>query len=223
MIDAPSTTTTTRRRLIRGAWLLGAGAVLGAAAIPSITSTMPSARAWQAAADPTKTREAELAELNALRTQVAEPGVCTPPVASPVPATATATPVPPAAVGATISYAGRFDITVLGIAPVPAGGGLESQGQLLQVNLTVLNTSRDAELPPFYSWLLIDASGQAYQVDPDASREIGGIGWDLNVATGELASRSVVFDVLPNAGTAFTLESRDEPAFRVALAIESHG
>jgi len=222
MTSDPSTTT--RRELIRGAWLLGAGAVLGAAALPSITSTSPSARAQQAVADPTKTREAELAELDALRTQVAEPNVCTPPaIATPVSATATATPVPPAAVGSTIAYADRFEITVLGIAPLPAGGELESQGQLLQVNLTLLNTTRNAELPPFYAWLLIDATGQAYQVDPDASGEIGGSGWALHVAPGELASRSIVFDVLPNAGTAFTLESRDEPTFRVALAIESRG
>lgn len=221
MTSAPSTT---RRELLRGAWLLGAGAVLGVAALPSVTSTSPSAHARQEVADPTKTREAELAELDALRTQVAETDVCASPVAaSPVPPTPAAATVPPAVAGVMIPYADRFEITVLGIAPLPVGGGLQSQGQLLQVNLTILNTTRDAELPPFGTWLLIDASGQAYQVDPDASREVGGVGWDLHVAPGELASRSVVFDVLPNDGTTFTLESRDEPAFRVALAIESRG
>ena len=155
---------------------------------------------------------------------MAGPDDCaSPAVASTVPPTVTPTPVPPAAVGMTVPYADRFDVTMLGITPVPAGGGLESQGQLLQVNLTILNTSRDAELLPSNAWLLIDATGQAYQVDPEASGEIGGVGWDLHVAPGKLASRSVVLDVLPNADTAFTLESRDEPTFRVALAIESRG
>lgn len=215
--------TITRREAIRTAWLVGSGAVLGVATLPAITSSSPSARALQAAADPTKTREAELAELNALRTQVAKPDDCASPSAASVTPTAIPTQVPPAAVGVTIEYAHLFDITVLGIAPLPIGGGLESQGQLLQVNLTILNTTRDAELPPFRSWLLIDASGLAYRVDPDASREIGGVGWELTVAPGESADRAIVFDVLPNAGTTFTLESRKEPNFRVALAIESRG
>lgn len=220
----PGRPTATRRDLVRSGLLVGSALALGAITSPWLSGGGPTVRARQDATAPTQTREAELAELNALRTQVAGADICTPPaVATPLSATATATPVPPTAVGVTIPYAGQFDITVLGIAPLPASGALESQGQLLQVNLTVINTTRSADLPPFSSWLLIDASGQAYQVDQDASKEIGGVGWNLHVEPGELASRSVVFDVLPHAGTLFTLESRDEPTFRVALAIESRG
>ena len=43
MVSAPSTSK--RRELIRGAWLLGVGVALGAAALPLLTSTIPSTHA----------------------------------------------------------------------------------------------------------------------------------------------------------------------------------
>lgn len=90
--------TSTRRHLIHAAWPLGSGATPGGMALPRLLLGGPTTRAQADDTAPTQTREAELAELHALRAEVAEPNVCTPPeIEAPVPVTATATPVPPAA------------------------------------------------------------------------------------------------------------------------------
>lgn len=219
----PHTRPITRRDAIRAAWLIGSGAALGALVVPSLSGGGPSAHAL-AGADPTKTREAELDELHGLQTRVAQPAVCTPaPTETPIPPTATATLVPAVEAGVALPYGDRFLVTVLGIAPVPPGGDVTTQGQLLRVNVTLVNKTDAPIIPPFNDWRLVDGSGQPYRVSTDATNAIVGIGWGLTIAPGESADRGVVFDVLPDAGTSFTLESREEPAFRVALAIESRG
>lgn len=216
--------TTTRREALRAAWLVGSGAALGAVTVPTLMSTRSTARAHQEANAPTKTREAELDELHSLQTQVAEPDVCTPASTStPLPATATPTVVPPIAAGQPIPYGDTWSVTILGIAPVPAGGQVPTQGQLLRLNVVVANQTNDTVFPPFAEWLLTDASGQSYAVSSQASSALAGVGWRLPVGPGMTENRAMVFDLPSDAGTTFTLESRDEPTFRVALRIEARG
>jgi hypothetical protein len=215
---------TTRRDLIRAVWLLGSGMALGAVAAPILTGEGPPARALQQGAEPTKTREAELAELHSLRTEVAAPDVCTPASTStPPPATAVATVVPPLAAGQPVPHGDNWSITVLGIAPIPAGGPVPTQGRLLRVNVIVENRTSDPRRPPFTRWLLTDVRGQSYAVSQQASSEIAGVAWGLPVGPGVAEDRAMVFDVPSDAGTTFTLESREEPTFRVALVIEARG
>lgn len=214
----------TRRDLVRASCLLSGGAALGALAAPWFSSSGSVALARQDPAVPTKTREAELDELHALQTEVARPNVCTPAsTETPVPATATATVVPSLATGEAIPYGDQFVVTVLGIAPVPAGGDVQPQGRLLKVNVTLFNRTLDTLDPPFTDWLLTDASGQSYSLNRDASDEIAGIGWGLPIPGGTTEDRAIIFDVLPDSGTSFILESRDVPTFRIALAIEARG
>ena len=220
----------TRRDVIRAAWLLGAGATIGAVALPPIFASGSTARALQEATAPTKTREAELDELHGLQTKVSEPNVCTPAPTStetatstPDPATATPTVVPPIASGQPVPYGETWLITVLGIAPVPTSAQVATQGQLLQLNVIVANQSNDDAFPPFTEWLLTDVGGQSYAVSLEASSAIAGAGWGLTVGPGVTEDRSMIFDVPTSIGTTFTLESRELPTFRVALAIESRG
>lgn len=91
------------------------------------------------------------------------------------------------------------------------------------MNLTIANRTNENAFPPFAEWLLTDANGQSYTVSNQASTSIAGVGWGLTVGPGEIADRSIVFDVPIDIGTTFVLESRVEPAFRVALAIEARG
>ena len=198
--------------------------MLGAMAVPVIVSFSPSTHAQEDAAAPTKTREAELDELHGLQTRVTEPNICTPaPTSTAVPATPTATTVPPTASGQPVMYDATWEVTVLAIAPTPAGAEVPTQGQLLRLNVAVANHSNDNAFPPFPDWLLTDASGQSYAVDLAASTALAGAGWALTVGPGATDDRSMIFDVPIDIGTSFVLESRVEPSFRVALAIESRG
>jgi len=109
--------TINRRSFARYLAVLGAGIAVGAAANGNLRIS-PSALAQSTeTVDPTATREAELAELHALQTQVANPVVCS--TATPAQPTPTATQVPPSGAGIPLSYAGIWTITVLGIVPIP--------------------------------------------------------------------------------------------------------
>ena len=175
-------------------------------------------------AQATATRAAELEELHALQTQVAEPAVCTPaPAETSLPPTPTATIVPATATGEPVAYGDEWLVTVLGIAQVPSTGDPTPDGQFLRVNVTIQSLTNTAILPPFTDWILVTPSGQAYDVDLQASNDIIGVGWGFHVPAGRTADRAMIFDVPADAGTSFVLESRREPGFRVSVALQSFG
>ena len=220
----------TRRSLLHAGLLFGAGGAVGGLAAGPVLGRGGLAGAATPIAGATATRQAELEELRALQTQVAEPIQCTPapteppaPTETPIPPTPTATVVPATASGEPTPYGEEWIVTVLGIAHVPAAGEHLPEGQFIRVNVTIQNLTNDALAPPFTDWMLVTTRGQAYDVDLLASNDIAGVGWGLNVGAGETADRALVFDVPADAGTSFVLESRREPSFRVSVALQSFG
>lgn len=89
--------------------------------------------------------------------------------------------------------------------------------------MVVADRSNRNAFPPFTDWLPTDARGQAYTVSIPASSVIAGVYWGMPVGPWVAEVRAVVFDVPSDVGTTFTLESREQPDFRVALAIETRG
>ena len=170
-------------------------------------------------ADATATREAEFAELNDLRTKVAAPAVCTPaPTSTPEP---TATTVPAQAAGAEVTDANGWGITILSIQPVQTPDRVEANGQLMRVNLQLSNSSNSPMLPPFVDWRLVDAAGNRYSVSSTATNAIAGAAWGAPVDAHDSEERTVVFDVIPDAGSTFVLENDKDPSFRIAVTVES--
>jgi len=197
------------------------------------SGTNPVANAADATPDATATRQAELLELNDLRTRVAEGIVCTPPAEptatitptptnTPLP-TATPTLVPPKPIGDEIAYGSNLVFIAEGVSVVPAPDGLDPEGQYLRVNLKVKNLTDTARRLPLDDLRLVDANGSTYRIDNQASKEIVGTRWNLNIGKSETDDRGFVFDVPVDAGDVFVLESVDKPEFRIELVLESRG
>ena len=213
-----------RRTILQYAAVLGAGVVGGGLLRGNVSLGRPAGAASPAAPDVTATREAELAELHALQTQVANPPVCTPaPTETPVAATATATEVPVAQAGVPLPYLDIWTITALGIAPTLGATNLMPVGQFMQVNLTLSHSSRDPQAMPLTDFVLVDSSGRFSVIDILVNQGLLGSGWGLSISPGTTDSRSLIFDVAADAGTSFVLESNVDPTFRVALKIEQRG
>jgi hypothetical protein len=185
------------------------------------------------AVDATATRTAELAELNDLRTKVAQPAVCTPaatvtPTATPTP-TNTATPeptatiVPAVPIGTEVTTANGLIFTFTAINPIPTPDSVEANGRLIRVTFRVSNESNDSKRVPLEEWRLVDATGNEFRVDTLALAQIDGVRWSFAVSAHDSENRSLIFDVTPDSGPVFTLESTVDPAFRVALPIEARG
>jgi hypothetical protein len=207
-----------RRALLQYGRTLGAGIAAGGLVFGKM-SVNPAAKAAQSteAADPTATREAELKELDNLRTQVAEKPACTPaPDVTPteVPAAPTGTPLP---------YRDIWTITVHGIAPLPGSDAAKPSGQFMQVNLAVSHSSTKSEIFPFGDFVLLDDSGRMAVIDQSINRQIFGNAWLLGVKPGATEERSLVFDIPTDAGGNFVLESQADPSFRVAMTVEQRG
>lgn len=170
----------------------------------------------------TATRTAELAEISALRTQVAHLPVCTSPTptATPTPMQ-TATPVPPVPAGTAIAYGADWSVTIASLSPMPAPTGLKPNGQYLRVNLKIENLSARPKFAPYDEWRLVNAADRGFSVDIAATQAVSGSQWV--VLDGKSAEFAIVFDVSPDSGSAFILESAKQPAFRVALTMETRG
>lgn len=170
----------------------------------------------------TATRTAELAEIIALRTQVAHAPVCTSPTptATSTPAP-TATPVPPVPAGTAIAYGADWAVTIASLSPMPAPAGLKPNGQYLRVNLKIENLGAKPKFPPYDEWRLVNAAGRGFSVDIAATQAYSGSQWV--VLDGKSAEFAIVFDVSSDSGSAFILESAKQPTFRVALTMESRG
>jgi hypothetical protein len=211
-----------RRTLIKYAATLGAGVAVGAVTVGSVRIN-PSALAQSTqVADPTATREAELAELHALQTQVAQPAVCTPAV-SPTADSATATPVPASATGVPLSYRDKWTITVVGIVPVPGSDTVRPAGNFMQVSMVLSHSQTSIQFVPYTDFMLSDGAGRYSAVDQGVNRGLLGNDWLLGVQPGEARDWSLIFDVAADAGDSFLLESKADPMFRVAMTVEQRG
>ncbi len=200
------------------AWLGGPASAQTATVVPS---------------EATATREAELAELERLRTQVAQTPpavVCTPAptaTATPTPApTATPTSVPPVAAGEPVPYGDDWTVTVTGLGLSPNIGDQVATGVFATVELTVRNEGTQTAAFPFDQLVLLDSAGRTFQVSVTgsvAARLRGPAGWGTPFDPGIPADAVVVFDVAAASEGPFVLESTTDPTFRVEVSQERSG
>jgi hypothetical protein len=186
-----------------------------------------------AGAAATATREAELAELMNLRTQVAQtpPTVVCSPVVSPTPMlppspTPTATPVSPSAMNEPLPHAGEWTLTITGVTKAATVTGYNqsrtAKGIYVVVNLTVTNNGRDRRNFPFEDFILVDARGRVFELAFAESIMVSGdasSGFPPSVPT----DTAIVYDVTTDVGNSFVLESRTDPVFRVQVEITLRG
>jgi hypothetical protein len=208
--------------------LLGCGYVVGRS-----QAAVPLAIAADATPDATATRQAELAELDDLRTKVASTPICptfeptATPTLTPTPEptetpTPTPTIVPAVAPGTELAYGSIWKITVSAIDYVPSQENFQPSGTLVKVDVTLTNGSDQSQPPPFLNWKLVDDAGNVYRLDMEATQAVVGPRWGLSVDRNASETRTLVFDVAVDA-TSFVLESDDDPTFRVQLMLESRG
>jgi hypothetical protein len=174
----------------------------------------------------TATRMAELAELDQLRTQVAQPLVCTPaatstpqPTATPLP---TATLVPPATAGLPMPYAGDWTVTVDVAALVPTFDVLTADGSYAIVRLALINHTATPRAFPYEELVLRDENGNIYLPDTQV-RSVNAAGWFTIVPPSTPTDGMVIFDIQTGAHGPFVLESSVDPTFRVEVSEEIRG
>ncbi len=214
-----TTLRTSRRELLKSTALLGTGLIVGAV----VRSGGDVSLAADGTPDATATRQAELDELHALQTQVANPPVCTPaPTETPLPPTPTATIIPALPAGTPVTYLDLWTINVMTIAPTP-GGAIQPAGQFMQVNLTLKHNEGSSQPSPLPDFQLIDAQGRRSGYDLSVNQDLLGAANGLPIAVGAEESRAIIFDVAADAGTDFVLESSKDPLFRIALAVQVNG
>jgi hypothetical protein len=199
------------------AWLIVAALVLGFF-VGRLASAGPSASA--AEPDATATRTAELAELDQLRTQVAMQATACADDSQP---TATPTQVPAGEMGQEHPYADGWTVIVIDAVSVPSTDAAKPTGAFLQVNLKLTNNGRENEIFPFNELVLVDSQQRSYTISTSASRELIAQDWDFFVEPSKPTVKPVIFDVAPDAGTSFVLESTSDPAFRVKVEIVQRG
>ena len=176
-----------------------------------------------AAPEATATREAELAELDDLRTRAAEtpePAVCTPAAtATPEP---TPTPVPPVPAGQSLPYGEDWTVTATGIGTSATVETIPATGIFAVVTLTVTNEASVALRFPADDFELVDDVGRisapALTVTAIANRAL-----PEELRPGTPANLVLVFDVAADVGSTFVLQSRTVPTFRVQLGQELRG
>lgn len=97
-----------------------------------------------------------------------------------------------------------------------------AQGIYIQVNLLITNNARDRRMFPFGELILVDARGRVFEPALMESIMVGRH-WSLTFPPSIPTESAIVFDVLPDAGDTFILESRKDPAFRVRLDVQLRG
>jgi hypothetical protein len=201
------------------AWLLVSALLLGFL-IGRVVASGPAASAAATEPDATATRTAELAELDALRTQVAQqPTAC---ATNPTPAV-TPTLVPPGEMGEPYPYAGAWTIVVKDASPVAPTGNSKPKGAFLRVNLTLTNNSQKPAVMYFANMVLVDTQGRAYPFAENASHEILGNTYQFIIQPSLPVDTPIIFDVASDAGTSFVLQSTTDPTFRVKVEIVQRG
>jgi hypothetical protein len=201
------------------AWFIVAAVILGFF-VGRIASDGPAAIAAADEPDATATRTAELAELDTLRTQVAQqPSACP---QTPTPS-ATATPVPAGDMGQPYAYTDAWTVVVKDAEPVNAPTDVQPKGAFLKVNLTITNNGGEHALFPFTDLQLIDSQNRTFLVSQEGSTTIIAPNWDYFIDPSIPVDKSVVFDVATDAGASFILQSATEPTFRVNVEIVQRG
>jgi hypothetical protein len=201
------------------AWFIVSALVLGFF-IGRVASDGPAVSAAANEPDATATRTAELAELDALRTQVAQqPSACP---QTPTPA-ATPTPVPAGDMGQPYPYTDAWTVVVKDAEPVLSSGDVQPKGAFLKVNLTITNNRSEHELFPFTDLQLVDGQNRTFLVSQEGSNAIIATNWDFFIDPSIPVDKSVVFDVATDSGTSFILQSTTEPTFRVKVEVVQRG
>jgi hypothetical protein len=199
-------------------WLLVSALMLGFL-VGWIARAEPVTSAATTEADATATRAAELVELEQLRTQVAEQATaCADDQPTPTP-----TQVPAGEMGQEYPYGDGWTVIVIDAVTVPGTEATKPSGAFLQVNMSLTNNGRENKIFPFNELVLIDSQQHSYAISTEASREFVAQDWDFFVEPSQPTGKSVIFDVAPDAGTSFVLESTKDPAFRVKVEIVQRG
>jgi hypothetical protein len=180
----------------------------------------------------TATRRAELTELAELRTEVA---VLKTQVAQiPPTPTATATPsptptptlVPPAPLNQALPYQDDWTVTVIAVTKTTTVTGYNqsatAEGVYIVVNLTATNNTRDGQRFPFRDLILVDDRGRVFELALYESIMVSG-NWSAAFPPSIPTDTAIVFDVTPDIGDRFILESRTDPTFRVQLEVVLRG
>lgn len=176
----------------------------------------------QAAANPTATRAAELAELSALQTEVAALQTQVAQLSATPTATVEPTPVAPSQPGQPLLYGGNWTIVVGAASVRPTIDQHSAKGMFVEIPLTITNGSAETRFVPFGDFVLTDAQGRRFEVDIVALTAVdarAGLPADPWLPT----DRRIVFDVATDAGEVFVLESKSDPSFRVEVAIQARG
>jgi hypothetical protein len=172
-------------------------------------------------ADATATREAELEELEQLRTQVAQAGT---PCAQTATPTATPTPAPPAAQGQPVPYGDNWTVAVTGAASASNVTDYFPDGVFILVNLNITNNEADKRYFRYSDLRLVDKNGRVFASDTLVSSRVPidhsiSSRFDPSIPTDTVA----VFDVATDAGQSFILESTADPTFREQVNLEMRG
>ncbi|MFL5758353.1 MAG: hypothetical protein ACJ789_01365 [Thermomicrobiales bacterium] len=201
------------------AWLLISALVLGFF-IGRVAGSGPAASAAATEPDATATRTAELAELERLRTQVAQqPTAC----ANNLTPAVTPTLVPPAEMGQPHPYGDAWTLVVRDAEPAVPRGDTMPSGVFLQVNLTLTNNTQKSKVMLFADLVLVDGQGRAYLFAEQASRSILGDTYQFIIEPSLSVDTAIIFDVAPDAGTSFVLQSAKDPTFRVKVEVIQRG
>jgi Domain of unknown function (DUF4352) len=169
----------------------------------------------------TATRDAELQELEQLRTQVAQ--AATPCAQTPTPA-ATSTPAPPAAQGQPLPYGHNWTVEVTGAASSSNVGDYFPDGVFMLVNLNITNNDSAKRFFKYSDLRLVDDQGRIFISDTLVSSRMPidhsiSSRFDPSLPTDTV----VVFDVATDAGQSFILESTADPTFREQVNLEMRG
>jgi hypothetical protein len=122
-----------------------------------------------------------------------------------------------------VSYDGIWTITVLGITPVPAVSAATPAGKFMQVNLKASHSESSGKILTLTDFILRDSRDRFSIPNGEANRAVFGNLWLPIVDPGVTADAAMLFDVAVDTGDAFVLESRADPAFRVAMTVEQRG
>ena len=224
MDDAPGVSADQPRRRGPAAWWGLVAVALAFAVLRAGFDGTAGATARQddVAAQATATREAELAELAALQTQVADlEAQLAEECATPTP-TLEPTPVPPAPAGQPVSLAGEWTVVVVGATARPTIETAQAKGIFIELAMQVTNNGAQARGFPFYDVVLIDAQGRTFVVDPAATTDLD-VDWGAAINPSLPTDLRLVFDVAADAGQSFVLESKSDPAFRVQVVLAGRG
>jgi hypothetical protein len=185
------------------------------------TGTGATTSAGTPIAGATATRDAELQELEQLRTQVAQPA--TPCAQTPTPA-ATPTPAPPAAQGQPLPYVENWTVKVTGASTATNVAESFPKGVYVLVNLTITNNEAEKRFFKYEDLRLLDDHGRVFISDQYVSTRVRidqriNFQFDPSIPT----DTAVVFDVATDVGQSFILESTADPTFREQVNLEMRG